>query len=41
MILAHENKCAMCGKVAVVRDEPDRKNKKEQQQQENNSSSST
>jgi hypothetical protein len=39
MILAHENKCAMCGKDAVVRDEPDRKNEKEQQQQENNSTS--
>jgi hypothetical protein len=42
MILAHENKCAMCGKDPIIRDEHDSKNEKEQQlQQQNNSSSST
>jgi hypothetical protein len=41
MILAHENKCAMCGKEAIMRGEYDNKNEKEQQEQENNLSSST
>jgi hypothetical protein len=40
MILAHENKCAMCGKDAIIRDMTDNKNEKEHKQQ-NNSSSST
>jgi uncharacterized Zn finger protein (UPF0148 family) len=35
MVLAHENKCAMCGKEATVREEHDiNKNDKEQKQQE-------
>jgi hypothetical protein len=33
MILAHENRCAMCGKDAIVRDKPDSKNEKEQKQE--------
>jgi hypothetical protein len=36
MIFGHENKCAMCGKDAVIRSEADEK----EQQQQNNSSSS-
>ncbi|MFL6340813.1 MAG: hypothetical protein ACJ72U_04615 [Nitrososphaeraceae archaeon] len=40
MILAYENKCAMCGKDVIVGDKTDNKNEKEQKQQ-NNSSSST
>ena len=38
MILTQENKCAMCGKHAIVRDEHDNKNGREQQEQGNNSS---
>jgi hypothetical protein len=38
VILAQENKCAMCGKYAVVRDAHDNKNGREQQEQGNNSS---
>jgi hypothetical protein len=34
MILTHENRCAMCGKEAIIREEHDsNKNEKEQQQQ--------
>jgi hypothetical protein len=38
MILAHENKCAMCGKETVANDKSNKK--KEQQQQENDLTSS-
>jgi hypothetical protein len=35
MILTYENRCAMCGKETIVRDDHDsNKNEKEQQQQE-------
>ena len=40
MILTQENKCAMCGKHAIVRDEHDNKNGREQQEQGNKSSTS-
>ena len=40
MILAHENKCAMCGKETIISVEHDNKNEKPQQQQENDSISS-
>jgi hypothetical protein len=39
--LAHENKCAMCGKDAIISDGLDMQNEKDQQQQENNSASPT
>jgi hypothetical protein len=38
MILAYENKCAMCGKDVIVGDKTDNKNEKEQKQQNNSSS---
>jgi hypothetical protein len=38
MILAHEKKCAMCGKDTIISDEHDNKNKTKHQQ-ENNSTS--
>jgi hypothetical protein len=40
MTLAHENKCAMCGKETIISVEHDNKNEKSQQQQENDSISS-
>jgi hypothetical protein len=30
MILAHENKCAMCGKKAIISDDHDNKNEEEE-----------
>jgi hypothetical protein len=40
MILAHENKCAMCGKDTIISRERGKKKEKENQQiQENNSTS--
>jgi hypothetical protein len=41
MILAHENKCAMCGKDTIVKDEPDKKKEKEQKQEQENNTTST
>jgi hypothetical protein len=41
MVLAHENKCAMCGKDAIISDGLDMQNEKDQQKQENNSASPT
>ncbi|MFL6321434.1 MAG: hypothetical protein ACJ72Q_13280 [Nitrososphaeraceae archaeon] len=40
-MLAYENKCAMCGKDAIIKDGHEKKKEKEQQQQQNNSFSST
>ena len=38
MILAHENKCAMCGKHVFVSDGLDKKNEKDQQLEDNTAS---